>query len=98
MKKIIPGIQLGDKRKTFTSDVETQKLYHSVKWRKMREQVLMADPMCRKCAEYGRYGMATVVDHIVPVTRGGDFYDFDNLQPLCAYCHNAKSARERWSK
>jgi 5-methylcytosine-specific restriction protein A len=39
--------------------------------------------------------LATVVDHIQPVRLGGEFWDRDNWQPMCASCHNAKSAKER---
>lgn len=32
---------------------------------------------------------ASVVDHIVPVSQGGEFWDEANWQPLCATCHNS---------
>jgi 5-methylcytosine-specific restriction enzyme A len=37
---------------------------------------------------------STVADHITPVRLGGDFWDINNLQGLCASCHNSKSAKE----
>ena len=94
LKKKIIGVETGDKRKAWTSDVETQKLYHTTRWRKAREWFLMNNYECVKCREYGKYTPATVVDHIKPVTEGGEFWDEDNWQPMCKFCHNAKSARE----
>jgi 5-methylcytosine-specific restriction endonuclease McrA len=35
------------------------------------------------------------VDHIVPVSAGGDHFSLKNLQTLCVPCHRAKSAAER---
>jgi 5-methylcytosine-specific restriction endonuclease McrA len=34
------------------------------------------------------------VDHITPLADGGAPFDHENLQPLCASCHNRKSAME----
>jgi 5-methylcytosine-specific restriction protein A len=38
--------------------------------------------------------MATEVDHIVPVARGGALLDWDNLQSMCHGCHSRKTASE----
>ena len=40
--------------------------------------------------------MATLIDHIVPITGAGDprLYDVSNLQGLCDTCHNQKRKRE----
>lgn len=50
---------------------------------------LRANPICAMCGK-----PATVVDHIIP-HRGDSklFWDTDNWQPLCARCHNKKTAR-----
>lgn len=97
IKKII-GLETGDKRKSFTQDVEVAKLYKTKRWRKLREWFLLENYECKECRRYGKYAPATVVDHIKPVTMGGEFWDEGNLQPLCSYCHNSKSARERWER
>lgn len=34
------------------------------------------------------------VDHITPVSRGGDYFDKANLWTLCVPCHRAKTAAE----
>lgn len=68
--------------------------YNGRKWRKLRLQLLTAEPLCRSCTAQGRVTAAKVADHIIPVRGGGEFYDIENLQPLCDSCHAVKSARE----
>jgi 5-methylcytosine-specific restriction enzyme A len=63
------------------------------RWRRIRANVLSAEPLCRQCLADGRVVVATVVDHIRPLRDGGT-HARDNLQPLCESCHNKKSARE----
>lgn len=70
-------------------------LYDTSAWRKLRKDHLRREPLCRACVAAGRTMPATVLDHITPVNEGGDFWDSQNHQPLCASCHAAKSARER---
>lgn len=64
----------------------------------LRARILQQDPRCRPCMEAGRLSVAEHVDHIVPLEHGGT-YDDHNLQPICAACHKAKTARERgWTR
>lgn len=61
----------------------------------MRDHLLSRHPWCVICRRMGRLTRATVVDHIRP--HKGDprlFFDYDNLQPLCASCHAALKQRE----
>jgi hypothetical protein len=37
--------------------------------------------------------VATEVDHIQPLSRGGG-HEWENLQALCKSCHSKKTARE----
>ena len=97
-KKIIPGVEIADKRKAWSRDTEIAKQYHTTRWRTARKYFLMENYECVKCREYGKYTPATVVDHIKAVNDGGDFWDQDNWQPLCKHCHNSKSARERHNR
>lgn len=71
-----------------------EKRYNTSRWRKLRIQVLDAEPLCRECQAKGRVVEARVVDHINPVRQGGAFWDINNLQPLCDPCHNSKSGKE----
>ena len=62
---------------------------------RLRPQHLLAEPFCRACAARGDRVRATVVDHIQP--HRGDwqrFTDPDNLQSLCKYHHDRKTALE----
>lgn len=51
------------------------------------------------CRSVSKVMPAYLVDHIVPVKHGGEFWDRENLQPLCNDCHEIKSNAEgsRWS-
>ena len=60
------------------------------RWRTLRRRIL--DAANWRCASCGRYG--NEVDHVVPLDRGGDPWDPENLQVLCRGCHIRKTARE----
>ena len=64
--------------------------YNGRRWRGLRDFVISNNPFCIECQQ-----VATVVDHVQPVRLGGQFYAVDNLQPMCAPCHNSKSAKEK---
>lgn len=69
--------------------------YQSMRWRAVRAQVLRETPLCVACALKDCVTAAIVVDHVIPIKRGGDRYARANLQALCIACHNAKTAREQ---
>ena len=61
------------------------------KWAVVREAALARDGYaCVRCG-----APAQEVDHRVPISQGGDFYDLDGLDSLCRACHKAKSLAER---
>ena len=63
------------------------------RWNRVRRAVLDRDNW--RCQACGRPGGPFEVDHIRPVRWGGDPWNMDNLQTLCAVpCHRDKSARE----
>ena len=68
--------------------------YHTVAWRKLRLSILQDAPLCVHCEQVGTITLAQMVDHIEPVRLGGNFWDVDNLQPLCNSCHAVKSGKE----
>jgi 5-methylcytosine-specific restriction protein A len=75
-----------------TTEQDTR--YFTNKWKKARGAFIKNNPVCKHC---GR--LASVVDHILPVIHGGEFWDLSNWQPLCKKCHDRKSAREaHWEK
>lgn len=60
------------------------------RWRTMRARILRRDPMCQLNL-LGCTTVATCVDHIVPVSRGGPMFDPDNLRGACRSCNRQKS-------
>lgn len=56
----------------------------------MRSLWLMQHPLCVECSKRGQVTMATEVDHIKPLFKGGDD-DPSNLQSLCAQHHRDKT-------
>ncbi len=76
-----------------------RKWYHTSRWTKLREKVLLRDLFtCRMCGRIQGDTSQLVADHIAP-HRGNAarFWDEANLQTLCANpCHNThKAALER---
>jgi 5-methylcytosine-specific restriction protein A len=65
-------------------------LYHKKRWLTTRSKVLARDPICKVCNQR----LATEVDHIVPLSQGGDPWDLGGLQGICGPCHRVKSGRE----
>lgn len=77
------------------TDTGEQKLYQSARWRKLREQKLTADPLCEPCLRAGRITPATIVHHKEPLKRGGDPFEWINLEAICASCHNKAETHGR---
>lgn len=59
-----------------------------------RAEVLAEEPFCRACLTSGRHVGSDEVDHIVPLSEGGND-ERSNKQALCTPCHDAKSKAER---
>ena len=72
----------------------TNRFYNTKAWRETRRDVLERHLGCEQCARLGLLTPATEVDHIVPLSRGGDPYALDNLQALCRPCHSRKTRRD----
>ena len=54
-----------------------------------RERWLRANPLCLHCEREGRVGAGQIVDHIIPLAKGGAD-DESNLQSLCREHAKAK--------
>lgn len=76
------------------SKPEHAKLYYSNRWRKLRNMYYKYNPLCKECKNNDRITEGNVVDHISPVSEGGLFYEWKNLQTLCNRCHSIKTAKE----
>lgn len=51
------------------------------------------DYLCRDCREADRVTVAAVVDHIIPLAKGGTDDD-SNTRPLCDDCHRKRTAEQ----
>lgn len=60
----------------------------------MRAAYLAQHPLCVMCEAQGKASPAHHVDHIIPISEGGDWYDYENLQGLCAAHHSQKTAAD----
>ena len=74
-------------------DKESEKFYHTARWRNLRKQQLTKHPLCINFEECGN--VATIVDHIVEVKDGGAKFDLGNTQSMCRSCHSRKTAEEK---
>ena len=70
------------------------KLYYSRRWRNLRNLFIQKYPLCRECKSNNRITEGKIVDHIKPVSEGGNFYEWRNLQTLCNKCHRVKTVKE----
>lgn len=69
------------------------------RWRRFRALVLRLDlPPAQRptCAIQGRkcITVATHVDHITPLSKGGKKYDRDNVRPACEPCNTGRRVAE----
>lgn len=74
-------------------NLKRRRLYRTARWVRLRATYLANHPHCRLCRAEGRLTFATIVDHVAG-HQGPDwevrFWSWDNLQGLCASCHNRK--------
>lgn len=78
--------------------VDNSAFYNSRAWRNLRKSFLDANPLCVECERNDMITVATVADHIKPITKGGERLDVNNLQAMCKKHHDSKSANESRSK
>lgn len=66
--------------------------YTSKKWLRKRKEILKRDGYrCQECSRYGRHVDANIVHHIKHTDEYPELaYVNENLQSLCAECHNKK--------
>jgi len=87
---------LPKRRRTFCSDVCVKIFLDKTDWGKIRKRVFKRDGgVCKICGcelnERARNGYH--VDHICPISKGGNLYDMDNLQLTCSVCNLKKGAK-----
>jgi 5-methylcytosine-specific restriction protein A len=95
LKKKAPKKSVHDKVR-WSADGENR--YNTTRWRKNRRTFLKYNPACVDCKGRGVFTPATVVDHVIPVSQGADFWEQSNWQALCQSCHNSKTGKEGQAK
>jgi 5-methylcytosine-specific restriction protein A len=69
-------------------------VYDSKAWKLMRSGILANEPLCRICKASGKLKPARHVDHIIPISKGGEPFEYSNAQPLCVEHHSLKTAED----
>jgi hypothetical protein len=64
-----------------------RRTHQSGAWYKRSDRQLARDPLCLCCFAVGRATPATVADHVIPVSNGGDLLRGE-LQSACRRCHD----------
>lgn len=64
------------------------------RWMAIRREHLRNCPLCVMCDAEGVVRAAQVLDHVVPLWKGGSADSPRNLQSLCNEHHDAKTALE----
>lgn len=98
MKTLKPMLeQRSTPKKLWTPDAQRGNRHergYGKAWQAARRDALQRDcGLCQPCMARGHVTQATQVDHIKPKTEGGTD-ELDNLQSICAQCHNDKSRLE----
>ena len=72
----------------------TEKRITGTTLQNLRKRWFASNPLCVKCQSKDIVRLATQLDHIKPLHKGGTNSD-DNYQSLCVECHDEKSKTER---
>lgn len=68
--------------------------YNNRAWMVYRVWYLKRHRLCIECKKEGKTVVATEVDHIISLSKGGDFWDESNHKALCKSHHSSKTAKE----
>jgi 5-methylcytosine-specific restriction protein A len=70
-----------------------RKPWYQGPWRKIRLEILERDRHRCQIKGPGCTGEALEVDHILPVSLGGAWWDPENLRASCSRCNNARNIK-----
>nr|WP_314085692.1 HNH endonuclease signature motif containing protein [uncultured Shinella sp.] len=66
--------------------------YGTAQWQRLRAAKLSDQPLCEVCIRREVVEVATVVDHVTAIAKGGDpFPPLSGLMAMCEPCHNTKT-------
>jgi len=68
--------------------------YSSSAWLKLRNYKRSINPICEHCIKVNLITPFHTIDHIKPISEGGEALDLSNLQSLCKQCHAIKTGKE----
>ncbi|MBI4145998.1 HNH endonuclease [Candidatus Woesearchaeota archaeon] len=89
---------VAEKRRHYCSSACMNEFMRNHTWSWVREDVLRRDGYRCSICEARKPKSKLDVDHIIPVRKGIDPYDKNNLRLLCKECHKAKTALDREAK
>src|SRR5579862_847859 len=72
---------------------EHRLLYRCKRWETARAFVLRRDILCQECGHRAAKVVHHVIDAVIWLAQGGDFYDVTNLIGWCKPCHDSHTAR-----
>ena len=89
----ICGVELAGRKTSFCGRRCLRDFFMLTDWPRVRKVVFARDGgICMKCGQ--RVSEKNFhVDHIVPLARGGDEWDLNNLELSCPGCNIAKAAK-----
>lgn len=64
-------------------------------WKRIRAKILERDGNRCQIRGAGCLQVADQVDHILPVSMGGDWFDELNLRASCHRCNNARNIKHK---
>jgi 5-methylcytosine-specific restriction protein A len=68
--------------------------YSCSAWIKLRNYKRLLNPLCEHCLILDILTPYHAIDHIKPISEGGEALSLDNLQTLCKQCHAIKTGKE----
>jgi 5-methylcytosine-specific restriction endonuclease McrA len=93
LKTLGPRLKPIDTRTVRPPAKVVESFYSSAEWKTTARAIRERDGY--KCVKCGSRDGRLYVDHRVERKDGGQDYDHDNLETLCALCHGAKTTAER---
>ena len=83
-------------KQRYETDKDIRQTYNSTTWKHIRKGVMLRDnSLCQYCLHQGRYEVATLVDHFIPIRDAYELrYDQNNLVSACNKCNTTKAIDE----
>lgn len=72
--------------------------YHTTQWRNYRQSFLALNPLCVDCKRVGRIRPASLVGHIIPVSKdlsNENFWNTKNHKALCKSCNSRQINKDK---